>query len=432
MKTRTPFCRRFFLTNQTLLALFALVSSGQAQSGSLISVTDIPAAVAQAKPGDILLVRNGEYPDRELSLSGAGAKDKPIIVRAETPGGVIFTAGSSIDIDGEWITLDGFLFTKGASPRKEVISVFGSHCHLVNCVIDSYNPADPKKEDKWVALRGDHHIVENCTFKNKTSRSVTLTVWREGNKVDNHLIRKNHFLDRPKGAESNGYETIRIGTSDTASSDSMTTVSENLFQRCDGEMEIISVKSGKNIISGNTFDECAGTLTLRHGNGNTVERNLFLGKNKKETGGIRIYGVGHRIGGNVIIGTTGRAGGAIALMCGNPNPKPNEFQVAKDIQIAANLIAANQGPIFKFDTSLGEDGRAELPTKILVRKNTLSGSDLKNLVAGADKLAQGTMTWDNNQIFKNNQIPGEITENITPPLRSADVGAPWFRDKIRK
>ena len=62
------------------------------------------------------------------------------------------------------------------------------------------------------------------------------------------------------------------------------------------------------LISGNSFVECAGTVTLRHGNGSTVRGNVIAGKLKKETGGIRVYGSRHQILDNVIIGTTGRAG----------------------------------------------------------------------------------------------------------------------------
>jgi len=415
-----------------LRSRFFSLFHGKAQSGSLVSISELPAALAKAHPGELLLIRNGTYPDRQLSLSGSGQKDQSITLRAETPGGVILSGRSSIRIDGDWITLDGVLFSDGFSPRKEVISLSGSHCRLVNCVIDNYNPPDPDTDEKWVSLRGHHHVVEYCTFQNKRSRGVTLTVWRDGNQADRHIILRNYFLDRPKGSASNGYETIRIGTSDTSASDSLTAISENLFQRCDGEMEIISVKSGKNLIRDNTFLECAGTLTLRHGNGSVVERNLFIGNRKKGTGGIRIFGAGHLIKDNSFIGTTGRAEAAIALMCGNPDPAPHEFEVARSIRIEGNLIAANEGPALKFDTKYKSENRTQLPEKILIRANTLSGSEPATLVSGATILRPGAVTWDRNQIFQQNQIPSTITGKIAPPLNPADVGAPWFRGKVRK
>ena len=54
-----------------------------------------------------------------------------------------------------------------------------------------------------------------------------------------------------------------------------TLVENNVFDKCNGEVEIISVKSGSNTLKGNTFIESRGTLTLRHGNGNKILENVF-------------------------------------------------------------------------------------------------------------------------------------------------------------
>ena len=67
--------------------------------------------------------------------------------------------------------------------------------------------------------------------------------------------------------DGNGFETIRIGTGPSAYSDSNTRVENNLFERTDGEVETVSVKSGGNVIRANTFREVAGTITLRRGSG---------------------------------------------------------------------------------------------------------------------------------------------------------------------
>ena len=58
-------------------------------------------------------------------------------------------------------------------------------------------------------------------------------------------------VDRTFG--SNGGETLRIGTSHYSLSDSFTVVENNYFERTNGEVEIISVKSGKNQIRNNVF-----------------------------------------------------------------------------------------------------------------------------------------------------------------------------------
>ena len=431
MKTRIAACRRIFLPQLLfclagVACLFPAVLIGQITA----PISALPETVVRARPGEIVIVPDGNYSDTVLSLSGTGERDRPITIRAATPGGVIFSGQSSLKVDGQFLVIDGFLFSNGFSPGKEVISISGTGCRLANCVIDNFNPPNPEsKEEKWVGLTGRSHIVENCTFRNKQSKSATVAIWRKNNEPNEHIIRQNFFTSRPEGKESNGYETIRIGESATSASDSLTQVSQNLFLNCDGEAEIISVKSGKNLIKENTFTECAGTVTLRHGNGTRVEKNHFIGKNKAKTGGIRVYGSGHVISGNIAIGTAARDGGVISLQTGNPDPKPNEYHVARTILIEGNLMAANDGPVFKLDANHGENNRTELPSEIVIRTNVFSGADVNALISGAARMPSDAVIWDRNQIFRDNQIPKDITKSITPPLAVTDVGASWFRDK---
>lgn len=93
-------------------------------------------------------------------------------------------------------------------------------------------------------------------------------VWLS-DKPNYHRIDHNYFGER-SALGVNGGETIRIGTSTWSMFDSFTVVENNIFDKCDGETEIISNKSCKNIIQKNLFFECDGTLTLRHGNNNEV------------------------------------------------------------------------------------------------------------------------------------------------------------------
>jgi poly(beta-D-mannuronate) lyase len=48
-------------------------------------------------------------------------------------------------------------------------------------------------------------------------------------------------------------------------SNSRTVVEHNLFQECNGEIEIVSSKSCENTYRYNTFLNCEGAVTLRHG-----------------------------------------------------------------------------------------------------------------------------------------------------------------------
>ncbi|MGR5543374.1 chondroitinase-B domain-containing protein, partial [Vibrio campbellii] len=74
------------------------------------------------------------------------------------------------------------------------------------------------------------------------------------------------------------------------------------------ERELISIKSGGNVIGGNTIFESAALISLRHGKANVVDSNVIIGNEKRLTGGIRIYDEDHVIKNNYISGTRGRDG----------------------------------------------------------------------------------------------------------------------------
>src|SRR3546814_2638704 len=99
------------------------------------------------------------------------------------------------------------------------------------------------------STRTDTLFPYTTLFRSKTNAGVTLAVIRrDGDPLDNgHRIDHNYFGPRPP-LGSNGGETIRIGTSEESLSDSHTIVERNIFDRTSGEVEIVSVKSGGNIV----------------------------------------------------------------------------------------------------------------------------------------------------------------------------------------
>ena len=86
----------------------------------------------------------------------------------------------------------------------------------------------------------------------------------------------NHFGPRPrKGGPKS--ETIQIGDSYTSMTPSHVNVSNNLFEKCNGEVEIISSKSNFNEFRNNIFYESEGSLVMRHGNYCIIDGNFFIG-----------------------------------------------------------------------------------------------------------------------------------------------------------
>ena len=98
-------------------------------------------------------------------------------------------------------------------------------------------------------------------------------------------------------------------------------------------------KSCGNYFSNNLFFECKGMLTLRHGNGSTVEGNYFFGNDISSTGGVRIIGENHKVYNNYfekLRGTNFRS--AICIVRGKENSLLNEYFQVKNAQILFNTM----------------------------------------------------------------------------------------------
>ena len=330
------------------------------------SESQIQSALAQVEPGDSIVLRNGTYTNFDIEFYADGTQELPITFRAETPGEVILNGTSKLFISGDSLVVDGLSFIGGALNRNDSVVEFrqrnnsghATNSRFTNSQIIDYNPDDQNTRYHWVRLYGQNNRVDNNTFSGQNHSGVTVVVIRDTPQADFHRIDNNHFLDRPEG-NSNGFESIRLGESDQSLSDSFSIVENNLFERTDGEIEIISVKSGSNIIRNNTFLESAGTLTLRHGNNNVVEGNYFIGNGKNRSGGVRVIGEGHTIVNNYFEGLDGRAGGAISIAAGGIDPPLNGHAQVRDVLITNNTIVnLTDGAAVHFSDGLGNNNGA--------------------------------------------------------------------------
>jgi poly(beta-D-mannuronate) lyase len=265
----------------TLLALSPLQGAEKANATTVTSIKELQETVAHAKPGTTILLKNGKY-NEQLDLKGKGSKEQPIVVRAETIGGVELL--NQVTIQGEHLWLIGFRFTdNGSITVKNAISCRISRCYMNNL-----------KGAQWLRVNSKSRSIEidHCLFEKKENnrekdRDCQLMRIEVSNNQESHHIHHNHFRDIPKGKTGNGYETIQlISRGNSKDGETGNVIEYNLFERCDGESEIVSVKSNGNILRGNTFSHCRGELVMRIGHRNVVTGNWFLGG----SGGVRLQG----------------------------------------------------------------------------------------------------------------------------------------------
>ena len=389
--------------------LLAFTGNGVSQEKIATSIDTYNLLIENANPGDVIVLKNGIWKDVKLNAYGIGTKDAPIIVKAETPGGVHVTGNSTLNIYGEYIIVSGLWFKDGATNYKSVVQfrkdskTFANNCRFTNNTISYFENSDNLK-DHWVDIWGKNNRVDHNNFTGKTSEGTTLVVWLKGNQhtENNHKIEYNLFGERPDLGK-NGGETIRIGTSTNSLKSSKTIVQKNVFLNCDGEIEIISNKSCDNIFRDNLFIESKGTLTLRHGDNALVERNVFLGNNIPNTGGIRVINKGHVIRNNYLVGLAGDGfRGPITVMNGVPNSPLNRYAQVENVTIVNNTII-NCSPI---TLGAGKDKERTLAPKNVTFANNLLYNSNNNTSVIAKASTDGF-------IFKSNYID---TPNKTAAL----------------
>lgn len=323
------------------------IACNNSSEGLLVkSVEEFDNAVSIVKPGDHIVLANGIWNDTELVFKGEGSEEKPIRLVAQTKGNVFLEGQSNLKLSGKYLHVEGLVFRNGHTPTSEVISFKTSntelayHSRVTECVIDDYNPSERFESDYWVGIYGKHNRLDHCYLIGKRNQGVTVAVRMdsEESRENHHRIDHNYFGYNPV-LGSNGGETLRIGTSHYSLFNSFTLVEDNYFEHCNGEHEIISNKSCNSTFRNNTFYECQGTLTMRHGNETMVDNNYFFGNGKANTGGIRIINEKQIVKNNYCEGLTGyRFRGALVIMNGVPNSALNRYFQVVDSEASNNMI----------------------------------------------------------------------------------------------
>jgi poly(beta-D-mannuronate) lyase len=303
--------------------------------------TDLQTRMAAAMPGDTITVANGTYNNwGSISFTNNNGTSSSawIVLRAESFKGVVFTGTTSLQFSGKHILITGFRFANGSTGGSTDLiqfrtssTVFASYCRLNNIIIDAFNSdstgsvagTNPDVDNKWVSLFGTNNRVDHCTFINKFNAGATVVVWYDNNTYPQqststlHRIDSNYFKGRGYQG-TNGGESMRLGTSTTSRTNGYNIVEYNYFEDCiQVEPEIISNKSNFNTYRYNTFKNCYGGMTMRHGRFCNIYSNFFIVDNAAITKsyGIRLIDKGHKVYNNYLEGLLGNKNSLTALRC---------------------------------------------------------------------------------------------------------------------
>lgn len=371
-----------------LLLLSSCGTNSSSESFYVKNIDELNKAISQINPGGEIVLANGVWQDVQIIFYGIGRPEAPITLRAEMPGEVLIQGASNLKLGGEYLVVDGLYFTNGASPSQAVIQFFinddtlANNCRVTHSAIRDFNKSQRNKEDLWVLFKGRHNELDHCYLAGKSNRGPTLRVDLASNEsIKNyHNIHHNYFGPRPpKGGPS--AETIQIGDSGTSMAPSHTLVTDNFFDRCNGEVEIISSKSNFNEFRNNVFYKSEGSLVTRHGNYCVIDGNYFIGSERSpHVGGIRLIGTGHWVTNNYFYNLNGEIfRGPLAVMNGIERSAINRYFQVTDVVVAYNTWVNCRSPwqfgvgsnIDQRDVLPPSEIRSETPIRTLVANNII-------------------------------------------------------------
>ena len=362
--------------------------------------------------GDIVWVENGTANNLSLTLNFSGTFANRITIKARNPGQVVLTGQAKINITGQYITLANLVFKNGGVQNG--INIKGTGNRITGCDF-AFNSSDAP----IVSLYAKNNRLDHCIFHDFTKAGVWVEVKRTS-ATDYVLIDHNIFRNRNPGS-GNGFETIRIGTSGNSLSNSRTTIWNNLFEKCNGELETISNKSCENIIYANTITSTQGTITLRHGNRSIVANNKMLQNSISGTGGIRVYGEEQVVYNNLVKQVNGGDTTKTGISIGNgvKGAPLNGYAQAKNININQNYLINN-----KCDLTIGlsKDGGTLKPSGKF--QNNIVYKTTKDPVFSS-KGTGSTLQYVNNKYYatnygKNPSDAGKLSKPSEFDINSVD------------
>jgi len=253
------------------------------------SESSMQNAINDANPGDAIVLRNGNYNDFQITIESNGNEDNPIIVRAETSGGVVFHGSTSFILSSDSVIIGGFIFEdvaetifqfNGATNSRVTQNAFfqcGTKQPFAKKVVQFTNEAQYNRLDynlfkciigSTVGIEVRRGTAEpsdinpdTCTLYSGVPSNHIPNIYNYNNTIDHNM-----FKDIPStssipdgyiygGSTWNDGETIQLGYGGTGLGlcPTYTVITYNIFDTACGDPEIISSKASHDVIANNVF-----------------------------------------------------------------------------------------------------------------------------------------------------------------------------------
>ncbi|MPW37167.1 polysaccharide lyase 6 family protein [Vibrio sp. B1Z05] len=417
-----------------------LLTSDPAECTETVSEIDMNETALAA--GTVICIEDGTYTEANLKFGGIGTEEAPIKVRAVTPGEVIITGEAKVVMGGEHVQLHGLVFDGPESSSSKLLETrFGStemcnHCRISENVFlnvdgDQNLTSDSSDNGVWIALYGQHNWLDHNIFSGKTTGNPMVSLLRESGLMDEGngglaeytTVYANYFANRPPtngklyaGSSDNDYEAIRTGLSETHHYAGNSFIVGNLFERIQGEAEVISNKASNNVIAQNTVRNSYGSITNRHGNHNNVSNNFVFGDGNPYAGGLRLVDDGHIVANNYIEGARYKSsthhGGIVLLGGDGSGDGGNGYQQLENVHVAFNTVVDSVNSI-----NIDGGGKSDQPNQIYFANNIVDQA-IGPVYVGTDR------GWASDSVVVGNIVNGDSfadTDNVSGTTASVDL-----------
>ncbi len=405
--------KNILLLTFSAIILFSCREKSTSKTVLAKTMNELNTAIKEATPGTEIVLSNGIWKDAEIKFYGKGTEENPITLRAENDGKVFIEGQSYLHLGGNNLVVSGLHFRNGYSPTSGIIrykignDTIANHTKVLDCVVEDFNLPNRWQNDRWIEFYGKHNTLEHCYIAGKANDGETIRVFFTGNENINnhHQIVNNYFGPRPRKGGPRA-ETIRVGDSKTRFTPGYVNVSNNYFDACNGEVEIISDKTNFNSFTNNIFDKCEGSLVLRHSNYATVDSNIFIGGDDSDFyGGIRIVNSGHLITNNYFYKIRGEEfRSPLAIMNGIPMTPLNRYLQVADIVVAYNTWIDCKSP---WQIGVGQNIAS---ADVLPKSEIRSAPPIRSIVA--NNLIYNTKT-DKTPFINHDDMSGILFKNNT-------------------
>jgi len=327
------------LVNFGIVICCFLASSVQlfAATITVTSIAQLQTEINKATAGTEIIVKDGNYTtSSQISVQDRiGTATLPIIIRAETIGGVTISGKDGFVLQGttKYVIIKGFVFKHEA--YRSLYNT-ASYCTFTRNVYECIKDSEAgTSSSSYLAISGSNNEVSYNTFQNKNFRGPMLSIQGQNGKIaPNNWIHHNYFKDFTTSDADNDNTAIQPGYGNFGTSKANMIIEHNLFENLSADAEgVLSAKCWDVTFRYNTVKKCLHT-SLRNGQEHKVYGNYFFNSR------VRFADSNHKIYNNVFVG--GDAG--ITLYSNLDATKPSGYSHIRPVNcfVGFNTFVKNR------------------------------------------------------------------------------------------